>query len=150
MTNYTIINNNIITANISHIALRVYLLLLSMCFGDKDYCFPSQAYIAEKLHVSVRTVQRALKELEKIGYIKIKRRGSISNLYTVLNKVVSNTVNSLKETVNKAKNSVKNKNKTKTAKTGKFDNFTQRNYNFKNLEDMLLGNKEYNSQALLE
>lgn len=145
MTNYTIIDNNIIASNISNSALRVYLLLLSMCF-NKDYCFPSQSYIAQKLHISVRTVQRAIKELVQAKLIKVKRRGSVSNIYYMLNKVVSNGVNSLKKTVNKAKNSIKNNIRDKT---GKFHNFKQRNYNFKNLEDMLLGNKKYNAEELL-
>lgn len=147
MTSYTIIDNNIITSNISGTALKVYLLLLSMCFGKKEYCFPSQSYIAQKLHISVRTVQRNIRILVDAKLIKVKRRGSISNIYYMLNKVVSNAAKNVKETVDKVKDKVKDNVKTKTSK---FDNFKQRNYNFKNLEDMLLGNKEYDSQALLE
>lgn len=132
MTNFTIIDNNIINANISNSALRVYLLLLSMCFGDKDWCFPSQKYIAEKLHISVRTVQRNIKILVEAKLIKVKRRGSISNIYYMLNKVVTKTTSKIKDTVKKVKNAAK-------SKIGEFNNFKQRTYDFKKLERELLG-----------
>lgn len=82
MTNYTILQNNDITLNISDRAFRLYCLLKSMAYGEKTSCYPSQVYLAEKLNRSVRSIQRYLKELLKAGYIKIKRRGSISNIYT--------------------------------------------------------------------
>jgi len=148
MENFTSIQNSIITSNIKNTAYRMFSFLNSMCFGDKDCCFPSQKYISEQLHVSVRTVQRAIKELVQAGLIKVKRRGSISNIYYILKKVVlKNTpkeVDKIKNTIDEVK-----KNYSKS-KSNTFNNFTQRKYNFNNLEDMLLGNMDYDSEKLKE
>lgn len=67
MTNYTIIDNNIITSSLSKGSFHVYCLLTSMCFGEKAKCFPSQKYISEKLHKSISQVQRYIKELVDTG-----------------------------------------------------------------------------------
>lgn len=75
MTNYTILPNNDITLNISDGAFRLYCLLNSMCYGEKDSCFPGQSYLAQKLNRSIRTIQRYMIELVKAKMIKIKRRG---------------------------------------------------------------------------
>lgn len=61
MTSYTIIKNKLITDNISNGAYRLATLFLSMCYADKDTCYPSQKYLSEKLNRSVRTIQRYLK-----------------------------------------------------------------------------------------
>jgi DNA-binding transcriptional regulator YhcF (GntR family) len=150
MTNYTILQNDDIIANISDGAFRLYTFLNSMCYGDKNTCFPSQFYLAEKLCKSVRTIQRYLIELVQAGYIKIKRRGSISNVYKIVNKVTS----TVKEAINKAKNAYnrnfKKKKDNDDIKKTKFNDYEQRNYDYNNLEQMLLGNMEYNPDMLLE
>lgn len=146
MINYTIISNSTITSNISDNAYRIYNLLLSMAYGEKNYCYPSQKTISEKLHRSIRTVARGVKELKDNGLISIKRRGSISNIYTMLKKAASTTIEKVKSTVNKVvKKSYPSKKKTST-----FNEFKQRKYNFKNLENMLLGKVEYDPEKLLE
>jgi hypothetical protein len=87
MNNETIIQNvDITNIRISDGAYRCYILIQSMCYGEKDFCFPSEKYLAIALGRSVRTIQRYLKELIKVGLILKKRRGSISNLYTILSK----------------------------------------------------------------
>lgn len=95
MENFTQVRNEILTMDISAGALRLYMNLLKRCFGDKDTCFPSEETIAKDVKKSVRTVQRYLKELVNEGLIVIKRRGSISNLYIVIektNKVIEKKV----------------------------------------------------------
>ncbi|MEG1255050.1 helix-turn-helix domain-containing protein [Clostridium sp.] len=85
---YTRISNDIIEmSNISNGAFRLNIILQKMCFGDKNKCFPSQSYLAKALNKSVRTVQRYIDELIKAKVIVKKRRGSISNIYTVMDKV---------------------------------------------------------------
>lgn len=139
MTNYTVIDNPTITSSISDNSFRIYNFLLSMCYGkDKDYCYPSQKYIAEKLHKSVRTIQRGIQELVKAKLIKVRRRGSISNIYTMIKKTMSNTIDKVKSAVNKIK------------KRSTFNDFEQRKYNFSELENQLLGKYGYDPEKLIE
>ncbi|AYD39827.1 helix-turn-helix domain-containing protein [Clostridium fermenticellae] len=147
MTNYTVIDNPTITSSISDNSFRIYNFLLSLCYGNKDCCYPSQQYIAGKLHKSVRTVQRGLNELVKAKFIKVRRRGSISNIYTMLKKEVSTkvegVVNKVKKTIEKVKNYP-------VKKPSLFNNYPQRQYNFNELENQLLGNNNYDSSKLIE
>lgn len=147
MTNYTIIQNTDITSSLSDGAFRLYCLLQSMCYGEKDTCFPSQNYLANVLKKSIRTIQRYLNELIAAGIIKKKRRGSISNIYTILGKKILQQVD---KAVNKAKNAYKSyKNKYKKEKVSSFNDYEQTQYNFDNLEAMLLGEMKYDPDALL-
>ncbi|WP_291562120.1 MULTISPECIES: helix-turn-helix domain-containing protein [unclassified Clostridium] len=147
MTNYTIIQNDTITSNLSDGAFRLYCLLQSMCY-NKDYCFPSQSYLAKKLNnKSVRTIQRYLQELYNAKLIQKRRRGSISNVYTILGKKILQQVD---KAVSKAKNAYKSyKNKYKKEKVSSFNDYEQTQYNFNNLEAVLLGEIEYDPDALL-
>lgn len=152
-TVFTVINSEDFALPISDGAFKIHTFLLSMCYGNKkNTCFPSQQYISEHLHKSVRTVQRGIKELKDKGLIKVKRRGSISNVYTMLRKVVidssktiNNKVKKVEDTIKKVKNSFYSSKKTET-----FNNFTPRNYSFKNLENMLLGKEKYDPDKLIE
>jgi len=67
---------------------RCYNLLLSMCYGTKDTYYPSIKYIVETLHKSTRTIDRYIKKLVELGLIVKRRRGSVSNIYTLLAEVV--------------------------------------------------------------
>ena len=131
MTNYTIINNADITnLKISDGAYRCYNLLLSMCYGEKNFCFPSIKYIAIALGRSCRTINRYIKELCKAGLISRRRRGSLSNIYYMLQKKVQQTA---AKVVNKVKNAYKGK------KKNVFCDYPQRTYDFTELEKKLLG-----------
>jgi len=89
MTNYTIIDNNEIgNSKMSDGVYRCYNLLLSMCYGTKDTYYPSIKYIVETLHKSTRTIDRYIKKLVELGLIVKRRRGSVSNIYTLLAEVV--------------------------------------------------------------
>jgi len=139
MINYTLIQNNIITSTISDGAYRLLSYLTSMCYGAKTECFPSQKYISENLHKSVRTIQRNIMELIDAGYIKKRRRGSISNIYTILTKLVSEKIN---KTVERVKTSYNNYKKNKV---DHFNDFEQRKYDYNKLEDALLNGGNYAS-----
>lgn len=58
MTSFTMVDNDILEAEISDGALRLYRVLSSYCFGDKSTCFPSQNTLAARLNKSIRTIQR--------------------------------------------------------------------------------------------
>jgi len=160
MINYTLIDNNLITnLRITDGAYRCYNLLLSLCYGEKTTCFPSIKYLATALGRSCRTINRYIKELVEIGLIVKRRRGSRSNMYTLLQKKsqqviekVEKAVERVKETVNKAKNVYKeHKNNYKKQERPDFNDYDQRdNYNYKNLEAMLLGEMDYNPDLLYQ
>ena len=141
MKGYTVIQNKLITAPISNGAYRLGSYMLSICFGDKLECFPSQKTLAEALNRSVRTIQRYLKELYNNNIISKRRRGHLTNVYTVLVKKVKEVVNRVKEKVNKNKPIIQNKYQ-KATKELKFNSFTQREYTeeqYKYIEKKLLG-----------
>ncbi|MBU3155244.1 helix-turn-helix domain-containing protein [Clostridium estertheticum] len=135
MTNYTIIDNNlIIDTDLPDSAYRLYNLMLSMAYGEKDTCYPSIKYLAEKLNKSVKTIGRNLKILKEKGLIISKRRGSISNLYTLVKKTMQvkteKLVNKLKSKFTKPKYA---------KKRSAFNDYEQREYDFDELEKKLLG-----------
>ena len=146
---FTIIPNEVMNnKNLSHGAFKLYSVLASYCYGDKNTCYPSQATLAERMGVSVRTVRRYLQELIDAGLVQKKRRGSISNLYTLLKKIILTTANKAKEVVTIAKEvvtitkeNISNKNKKKV-------NNNTRNYNADYLKQLLLGRVEYDSKKL--
>lgn len=150
MNNETIIQNVEITnIRISDGAYRCYILLQSMCFGMKCTCYPSEKYLGVSLGRSVRTIQRYLIELVKEGLIVIRHRGSISNLYTVITKKARQVEQKVTSAVKNAYKAYKQKiNVDKQEKKNLFNSFKQRSYNFKNLENMLLGNEEYDPEKL--
>ena len=160
MINYTLIDNNLITnLRITDGAYRCYNLLLSLCYGEKTTCFPSIKYLATALGRSCRTINRYIKELVETGLIVKRRRGSRSNMYTLLQKKsqqviekVEKAVERVKETLNKAKSANKNYNNNyKKNERPDFNDYDQRdNYNYKNLEAMLLGEMDYNPELLYQ
>lgn len=139
ISGYTVIQNKLITAPISNGAYRLGSYMLSICYGEKLECFPSQQTLAEALNRSVRTIQRYLKELYDNNIISRKRRGHLTNVYTILIKKTKDVVNRVKEKVNK--NNIQNK-YSKAAKELRFNDFTQREYTeqqYDELEKKLLG-----------
>lgn len=113
--------------------------MLSICHGDKLECFPSKKTLLEALNRSARTIQRYLKELYDNNIIARKRRGHLTNVYTVLVKKTKDIVNRVKEKVNK--NNIQNK-YLRAARELRFNNFTQREYTedqYNELEKKLLG-----------
>lgn len=76
---------------------RTYSYLIS-----KDYknvgIYYSQLKMSEELKISVRTIQRHIKELKELGYISVKRRGfNMTNIYTMLKHIVNKVKEKSKE-----------------------------------------------------
>ena len=141
ITNYTLIDNKEITnIKLSNGAYRCHNFLLSMCYGLKDTCYPSIKYIANSLGTCTRTIDRYLKELVKLGLIIKRRRGSISNIYTLLHKKAGQVIEKVQEVITSAKKAYKSNYKPYTKiKESVFNDFEQRTYDYDNLEEKLLG-----------
>lgn len=159
MNNFTMVQNEILSLNLSGQAFKLYCILKSYCFKDKTTCFPSQKLLADRLNRSVRTVQRALKELADCGLIYIKRRGSISNIYELSKSIKSSDSLDKNNNIHEKLNSLMDKNTSLKSNSEKyhhspntynnysnwknkkdsFNDYEQRNYNFSKLEHMLLG-----------
>lgn len=56
----------------------LYLFLASMCYGDKNVCWPTQDYIAEKTGIALRTIKANIKSLTLKGVISIGRASDYS------------------------------------------------------------------------
>lgn len=142
MKGYTIVSNENLQANISNGSFKLLILLSSYCYGDKTECYPSEATLATKLNRSIRTVQRYLKELVNSGLILVIRRSHRTNLYKLTKKQPSlngnKSVDSIKEKCTNYAAASKRKSKTPPS-SGHFNNFEQREYDFKKLEMQLLG-----------
>jgi hypothetical protein len=54
--------------------------LFSLAEFRLGYAYPSEAYLVEKLHLSVRTVKTAVKALAAAGYFEVEKRGR-NNIY---------------------------------------------------------------------
>lgn len=59
---------------ISFAGKLTYAMLLSYHWYNRDV-FPGQDRLANDLGVSMRTVNRAIRELVRVGYLKVKRIG---------------------------------------------------------------------------
>jgi DNA-binding GntR family transcriptional regulator len=111
-----------------------------MCYGPKDSCYPSINYIANALGTCTRTINRYLKELVELGLILKRRRGSISNIYTLLQKKAGQAIEKVQEIIKSAKKAYKSNYKPyPNKKESVFNNFEQRTYDYDNLEEKLLG-----------
>ena len=67
--------------NLASIAKLCYAMLLKYAW-EKNYVFPGQERLAQDIGCSKPTVIKALKELEVIGYLEMRRRGQgRTNLY---------------------------------------------------------------------
>lgn len=129
----------------------IYAVLCSACYADKTETVVGQLTIAKAINKSLRTVQRAIKRLKELLYISVQRRGSISNITTIVAKQMRQTAKGIVDTVKKVREKVNSRNGkayTQSKRQSTFNNFKQRNYDFKNLEDMLTGRKEYSPDEL--
>jgi DNA-binding MarR family transcriptional regulator len=82
---FAIIPEWVLYSEISPTGKIVYAVLQRYA-NSENVCFPSRKTISERIHVSIKTVDRALDELEQLGALKTVRRmnsdGSFtSNLY---------------------------------------------------------------------
>ena len=97
---YVVIPRKILSAPITPTALRTWLALASFCY-DSDECFPSNAALLDRMPegTSLRSVQRAKKELEAHGYLQQERQyvkgRETSSLYTLTIPLVDTSVESV-------------------------------------------------------
>jgi biotin operon repressor len=64
-------------------ALSVYNLMAALA-NARQRCYPSQQYLAQRLHCSRSTVHKAIKVLEEAGLIGIEERSRYHLVYTLL------------------------------------------------------------------
>ena len=86
---FAIIPEWVLFSAISSNAIRLYCVLRRRADKQSGKCYPSRKTIAEDLQVgSVKTVDRAMKELVEIGAVKVFHRSNkdeyTSNIYTVM------------------------------------------------------------------
>ncbi|MDB1931709.1 helix-turn-helix domain-containing protein [Clostridium tertium] len=133
---YFSLKNNAIIELKAHL-LRTYSFIVSKDYKDQGV-FYSQAKMADELKISIRSVQRHIKALKELGYLKVKRRGfNMTNLYTIVKKVIKTVKEKKEEMTNNFKKSFANE-KTKL----RFNNFKGREYSkeeWNSLEKKLLG-----------
>lgn len=133
---YFNLKNNAIIELKAHL-LRTYSFIVSKDYKDQGV-FYSQAKMADELKISIRSVQRHIKALKELGYLKVKRRGfNMTNLYTVVKKVIKKVKEKKEEMTNNFKKSFNNE-KPKL----RFNNFKGREYSkeeWNSLEKKLLG-----------
>lgn len=87
---YLSIKNKAILELKAHL-FRTYSYLLSKDYNNQGIYY-GQAKMAEELGISIRTLQRHIKELKEMGFLKVKRRGfNMTNLYTMLKHIVTST-----------------------------------------------------------
>ena len=80
--------DSVYAADLPHRAVTVYMYLKNRANKDKS-CFPAIGTIASDLKLSKRTVERALADLERAGFLLREHRfrkkgGKSSNLYRLL------------------------------------------------------------------
>ena len=80
--------SKIYTADLPHRAKAVYMYLKDRS-DKKVQCYPSIGTIAKDLHISRRTVERAIADLVQEGFLKKEQRwrengGRSSLLYTII------------------------------------------------------------------
>lgn len=99
MTNKGKLIESVYKADLSQRATLVIFYLINRA-GQENTCFPSVKTIAKECNISTRTVQRALNDLEKAGFITRESRfheqgGQRSNLYNLIEVETTNNLDSL-------------------------------------------------------
>ena len=80
---FTQIPNLLLRSSLTCNAKVVYAQLLSYAWNN-NYCYPGQVRMAADIGISQPTINRALQELLKSGWLKIDKRGQgRTNIYTL-------------------------------------------------------------------
>ena len=90
---HTQISNIILwNSNLSHIEIRVYMVIKSFAYGNKIHCWPGQNTIAKIIGVRREAVCNAIAGLRQKGLLQVVRRGlQKTNIY-IIKKVTSKMV----------------------------------------------------------
>jgi biotin operon repressor len=84
-TKFALIPDWVIDLDISSTAFRLYAVLAKYADNQTHQAFPSRETLADRLKCSVKTVERAVQELEAAGAIRKESRGRYhSTLYTLV------------------------------------------------------------------
>ena len=85
---FTQVPNHILRSKTLSVGAKLtYAMLLSYAWQN-DFCFPGQQTLADHMGVSKRSVVTFIKELDKTGFVTVKRQGlNRPNLYTLHAKV---------------------------------------------------------------
>lgn len=99
MTNKGKLIESVYKADLSQRATLVIFYLINRA-DQENTCFPSIKTIAKECNISIRTVQRALNDLEKAGFITRESRfheqgGQRSNLYHLIEVKTTNNLDYL-------------------------------------------------------
>lgn len=80
MKKYGIIHEEVLASTeLSNTSKLVYSYLSTM--ADKEgVCYPSQKYIADKLGISAKTIQRSIRQLSETGFIQVVKQKASSNM----------------------------------------------------------------------
>jgi len=73
----------LLSSTLSSNSIRLYLALLSYCYGQRNECWPSVATLAHQVGVTERSVQRLLTELELASWISVRPQAGLSNVYVI-------------------------------------------------------------------
>jgi hypothetical protein len=71
----------VLRSNLSPSAKLVWAEIYDRCGGGKDASWWSQNKIADNINVDKRTVMRAVKELERVGFLVVNRRKGSKSIY---------------------------------------------------------------------
>lgn len=81
---YTLISNTIWEDdNLSHSEFRVLTYLIRMYNAELEYSYPSRNTIIKKCHLSEKTLNKVLNDLESKGYITRKKLTSSTGWYNI-------------------------------------------------------------------
>ena len=82
---YTVVRNSVLyEGDLKPVTRLTYIILLSKLFG-KEYTFPGQEALAGQVNSSRREIQRSLKTLNDLGWLRVKRRGlGKTNIYYLI------------------------------------------------------------------
>lgn len=81
---FTVIPNCVLMNGRLSLGARMMWATLAYYARQSNTAWPGQVRLASSMDVSERTIRTYLRELEKIGLLDTRQRGSISNLYTLL------------------------------------------------------------------
>lgn len=68
-----VLHSVLLDKRLSHPAFKVYCVLLMYTFDKKECCYPSLSSIAKDSKYTRNTVILAIRELEKLGYVRVER-----------------------------------------------------------------------------
>lgn len=99
--------------NITSNEFRIYSYLLSLYNKAKKCSYPSIEVISKKTNISISTVKRSIKNLEKLGYLKVTKRAGISGNYNEYSEFKFLISDEKVENTDSKKNQILTKNKVK-------------------------------------